>query len=202
MTPFRDGWTPRTDEGARVFPQGDWPEPEDGHMDPVPLVKNVLSFDQQTIDAVIGILRAHPDIEVLIVHFGGLDNVQHALWQYRFPDDFEKKPAPADVEVLGPVIDRYLEFLDRGIGEMISAFPSRPNVMIVSDHGMESLEGVPPFKAYHASPGIFIAAGPDMPVVAARRKVTYYDIVPTVLSLEGLVKPQELQGNALLEAAQ
>ncbi len=197
MVSFRPGWEPPTDEVARVFPQGNWPQPADGHMDPVPLLKRVLSFDQQTIHAVTGILRAHPDIEVLIVHFGGLDNVQHLFWQYRFPDDFEKKPARADVEALGAVIDRYLEFLDRGIGEMISGFQSRPNVMILSDHGMESLEGVPPFKAYHGSPGIFVAAGPGMPVVSERRNISYFDIVPTVFSLEGLVRPEGLKGKDL-----
>ncbi|MGK2961920.1 MAG: alkaline phosphatase family protein [Gemmatimonadaceae bacterium] len=200
MIPFMPGWTPPTDEVARVFPQGEWTQPEDSHVHPVPLLKRVLSYDQQTVHAVTRILRAHPDIEVLIVHFGGLDNVQHIFWQYRFPGDFVKKPTPADVEVLGPVIDRYLEFLDRGIGEMMAAFPSRPNVMIVSDHGMESLEGVPPWKAYHGTPGIFVAAGPGMPVVAAKRKVSYFDITPTVLSLEGLVKPGGLKGKDLSEA--
>jgi len=194
MIPFTPGWVPPVNEIAQVFPQGSWPKPHDGHLNPVPLLERVLSYDQQTIHAVTGILRAHPDIEVLIVHFGGLDNVQHMFWQYRFPDDFEIRPAAADIEALGPVIDRYLEFLDRGIGAMISAFPSRPNVMIVSDHGMESLEGVPPFKAYHASPGIFVGAGPGMPVVAGRRKLSYFDIVPTVLSLEGLVTPENLVG--------
>ncbi len=197
MIPFAPGWTPPTDEVARTFPQGDWPRPEDGHVHPVPLLKRVLSYDQQTVHAVTRILRAHPDIEVLMVHLGGLDNVQHVFWQYRFPEDFVNKPAPGDIEALGPVIDRYLEFLDRGIGEMISAFPSRPNVMIVSDHGMESLEGRPPFKAYHGTPGIFVAAGPGMPVVSAKRKVSYFDIVPTVLSLEGLMKPEGLKGKDL-----
>ena len=197
MTTFSERWNPSDSTIDRIFPEGDWPKPGDSYMNPVRLLKGVLQFDQRTIEAVVNILRANDDIEVLIVHLGGLDNVQHVFWQYRFPEDFRLAPAAKDVAALGPVIDRYLEFVDSGIGRMIGAFPVEPNVMVISDHGIDSFEGKPPFKGWHASPGIFVAAGPSLPGRAERLEVSYYDIVPTILGITGLSVPANLSGRSL-----
>jgi predicted AlkP superfamily phosphohydrolase/phosphomutase len=132
-----------------------------------------------------------------MIHLGGFDNVQHVFWQYRFPRDFARTPETKDVEALGSIIDRYAEFVDRGVGEMMGAFAEQPNAMIISDHGMGSFENKPPFKGWHASPGIFVAAGPDFPHRKARMDVSYYDIVPTILDLKGLEKPETLKGKSL-----
>jgi predicted AlkP superfamily phosphohydrolase/phosphomutase len=200
MIPFTRGWQPPVNEHHRVFPQREWPRPEDSHVNPVRLLNNVLAYDQRTMIAVRDLVKSHPDVEVVIMHLGGLDNVQHVFWQYRFPEDFSRKPAAKDVEVLGPVIGRYLEFIDRGIGEIIDAFPVEPNVMVISDHGIESVENKPPFKGWHSSPGIFLAAGPGLPGSQERMKVSYYDIVPTILRLRGLEIPANLKGKAIVRA--
>lgn len=201
MKTFTTQWNPPDSTIDRIFPQGEWPRPSDSHFDPVRLLKGVLEFDQRTIEAVVNILQTHDDIEVLILHLGGLDNVQHVFWQYRFSEDFRKQPAAMDVAALAPVIDRYLEFLDSGIGRMVDAFPVEPNVMVISDHGIDSFEGKPPFKGWHASPGIFAAAGPGIPRQSDRLDVSYYDIVPTILSLKGLVVPASLSGRSLVMPA-
>jgi predicted AlkP superfamily phosphohydrolase/phosphomutase len=197
LIPFNREWAAPVNEHERVFPQKEWPKPADSHLNPVRTMNNVLSFDQRTMIAVRDLIQSHPDIEVVIVHLGGLDNVQHLFWQYSFPEDFSRKPAAADVEALGPVIGRYLEFIDRGIGEIIDAFPVDPNVMIVSDHGIESVENKPPFKGWHSSPGIYIAAGPDMPARSERLTVSYYDIAPTILELRWLEIPSNLRGRVI-----
>ncbi len=200
MVPFARDWVAPVDEHSRVFPQNDWPKPVDSHLNPVRTMKNVLSFDQRTMIAVRDIIRSHPDIEVVIMHLGGLDNVQHLFWQYRFPEDFARRPDSKDVEALGPVIDRYIEFVDRGIAGIIAAFPVEPNVMVISDHGIESVENKPPFKGWHSSPGIFLAAGPDMPANTEKIDVSYYDIAPTILQLRGLKVPANLKGRAIVRA--
>ena len=200
MIPFNRDWVAPVDEHTLVFPQKVWPKPADSHLNPVRTMNNVLSFDQRTLIAVRDIVRSHPDIEVVIVHLGGLDNVQHLFWQYRFPDDYARRPDPKDVAALGPVIDRYIEFIDRGLAEIIRAFPVAPNVMVISDHGIESVENKPPFKGWHSSPGIFLAAGPDIPKAKGRIDVSYYDIVPTILRLQGLEVPSNLKGRAIVRA--
>lgn len=197
LSSFDKRWTPPAEEFARIFPEKNWTHPAGAYMNPVGVLRKVLSFDQRTVHAAVELVKSDPNLEVLIIHLGGVDNVEHVFWQFRFPQDFKHPPLPADVATLGPVIDRYLEYVDRGIGEIISAYPEKPNVMILSDHGMGSFENKPPFKGWHTSPGIFMAAGPDFGRDAERLRVQYYDVVPTILELEGLVKPKTLKGRSL-----
>jgi predicted AlkP superfamily phosphohydrolase/phosphomutase len=97
------------------------------------------------------------------------------------------------------VIDRFVELVDRQIAEVIAAFPQPPNVLIVSDHG----EGAAPFytiwRGWHATPGMFLAAGPDIPRRDGMAEMSYYDVAPTILDLERFEKPADLRGRSLLE---
>jgi predicted AlkP superfamily phosphohydrolase/phosphomutase len=134
-----------------------------------------------------------------MVYFGGFDTICHAFWQYRFPEQFPDPPSQEDISRLGPVIDQYLEFLDGRIGRLISSFPVPPNVLIVSDHGHEANHDYPLWKGWHSATGIFIAAGPDVPFRTDSLAVSYYDIVPTVLDLEGLATPAGVSGRSLVK---
>jgi predicted AlkP superfamily phosphohydrolase/phosphomutase len=137
----------------------------------------------------------------VMIHLGGFDNVCHAFWQYRFPGEYPSPPAAADVNVLGPVIDRYLEYLDGAIAQLIARFPKEPNVIVVSDHGHGvAPTDVVPWKGWHASPGLMIAAGPDIPHRASAVDASYYDIVPTVLDLHRFLPAADLRGASLLTA--
>ena len=98
------------------------------------------------------------------------------------------------------MIDRYIEFVDRGISEIVKAFPVEPNVMVISDHGIDSFENKPPVKGWHSSPGIFLAAGPALRRNEKRLDVSYYDIAPTILELQGLRVPANLRGKSLVPA--
>src|SRR5438093_477458 len=40
----------------------------------------------------------------------------------------------SDVDEFHPVIDHYLELLDRGLSGLIAAYSSRPNAIVLSDH--------------------------------------------------------------------
>jgi hypothetical protein len=197
LEPFSVEWTPDGDELRRILGHDESIVPEGGPVKARPMLKRVLNFDQRTVRAASRIVKSDPDLDVMMIHFGGLDNVQHVFWQYRFPDDFARKISPRRVADLAPVIDHYIEFLDRGIGEILGSYPEMPNVIVLSDHGMASFEHRPPFKAWHGSPGIFMAAGPDIPRDPRKAEVTYFDIVPTILDLVGLEKPAELRGRSL-----
>ena len=186
---------------AKVFPLGKWPKPQDATLNPVGGLRGALHFDFATFATASHLLETDPEIEVLFVHIGGVDTIEHMFWQYRFPGEFKHKPAQKDVAALGEVIDRYMEFVDRGIAKMIGSFSETPNVLIVSDHGQAAREDGVPFKGWHASPGIFLAAGPDIAPRAGLLDVSYYDIVPKILDLKGLRKPAELRGQSLLRDA-
>jgi hypothetical protein len=198
LAPFARQWKGDSAELVRILPQKEWPRPRDASLNPVGILKGALHFDAATVVTATKVMQTDPDIRVLFVHLGGVDNIEHAFWQYRFPNEFKRRPDQKDVEVLGPVIDRYLEFIDGGMHQMIDAFPTQPNVLIVSDHGQAAREDGVPFNGWHASPGIFLAAGPDIAHHTRKLNVSYYDIVPTILALENLAKPSDLRGRSVL----
>ncbi len=160
---FSPPWTPDSADFTRIFPQSEWPTPAGMEVDPRTLVARVLAFDERTFVAATRMIADDPSLDVVMIHLGGFDNICHALWPYRFPEDFHDRPNAADVAVLGPVVDRYLEFIDERLAALVAAFPANPNVVVVSDHGEGPREHGAPWRGIHATPGMFVAAGPDVP---------------------------------------
>ncbi len=169
-------------------------------IDPVDVLRRVTTVDMQMFDATKDLLRREPGLSTVMLHVTGFDNMAHAYWQYRFPEDFpHDPPSQADIDVLGPVLDRYLQMLDGELGALIAAFPSSPNVLVVADHGEgpNRLERFQLWKGWHSSPGVFVAAGSDIAHAPETLKVSYYDVVPTILALKGLEKPADLRGRVV-----
>ena len=90
---------------------------------------------------------------------------------------------------------------DGELGRVVAAFPTPPNVLIVSDHGHEADVMSRVWRGRHAADGIFLAAGPDIRQ-GGSVEASYLDVFPTVLSLLRLPIPPEQPGRALLTAAE
>jgi predicted AlkP superfamily phosphohydrolase/phosphomutase len=182
--------------------QPDRPKPVDAIEDPIAVLRTVTNIDTVMNGAAQRLLREDPSISVLMLHVTGFDSVCHAFWQYRFPEDFpEQPPAPVDIQELGPVVDRYLMMVDRQLGELIAAFPSPPNVLIVADHGEGRSRSYPLWRGWHDSPGVFLAAGPDVPHDSKWLDVSYYDVTPTIIGLSGFERAADLRGRTLFPPA-
>jgi predicted AlkP superfamily phosphohydrolase/phosphomutase len=191
--------TPSDQVLRQILPRVDWPRPADAKLRPIEVIGPMLDESQRMLNVTEDIIERHPDLDVVMLHVPAFDNLSHAFWQYRFPEDFaDNPPAPADVEQLGPIIDRYLEFLDRRLGEVIGRFREVPNVIVVSDHGEERNTANAMWKAWHSRYGMFIESGPDVDPDDRRLAVSYFDIVPTILDFEGFGKPAELSGRSRL----
>ena len=181
-------------------PVGD--KPADAKVHPVDMLRIGSDIDRRTFDVSESILRLRPDIAVLAVYIGGFDTIAHAVWQYRFPKDFPgAEPAAADVAALGPVLDRYMQFVDRRFGRLIAQYKTPPNAMLVSDHGHAADSGSSLWRGWHSGQGVFAAAGPDIPRVADPLKVSYFDIVPTILDLTGCSAQPGLRGSSLIASS-
>lgn len=198
--PF-SGDSPEDEKIVADLLAGNMPEkPTDSVIDPVEVLRLAASIDRRTFEASMRLIRSHPDLGLLAVYLGGFDSVCHAFWQYRFPEEFPASPpSAANVQAFGPVIDRYLEFLDHELGRLIQAYESSPNVIVIADHGHEAIHSHMLWKGWHAERGgIFLAAGPGIPHQAQELEVSYLDVVPTLLELEGFAQPESLPGHSLL----
>jgi hypothetical protein len=193
------------DEAAllhELLPELNRPKPRDANVDPAEMLKIAVGIDEHTILAAQTILREQPNIDMLAIYFGGFDGICHQFWQYRFPEDYaDDPPDPDDVRALGPIIDRYVAYLDRRLATVVAAFPRTPNTLVVSDHGHEAATVSSLWRGWHGPDGIFMAAGPDVGHEAQAVSVTYYDIVPTILDLLGFEKPRGLRGHSVLPMA-
>jgi predicted AlkP superfamily phosphohydrolase/phosphomutase len=184
---------------SRVLGHTDWPRPLDSPQDPVAVLKRVIDNGQRMNLVATRLIRQDPGLSAVLLHVAGLDEICHALWQYRFPDDFPAdRPAERDIAQLGPAVDRFIQELDRQLGDLIATFPSPPNVLIVADHGEGPSDAYPPWRGWHASPGIFLASGPDIPHRTDALDVSYYDVAPTMLDLVGLEAAPDLRGHSVL----
>lgn len=189
---------------AREFPNvvthPDWPQPADLSVNPIDAARRAVTVQQQMHDTALDIVSHDPSIEVFMIYIPGFDNIAHAFWQYRFPGDYPAAPpAPADIAALGPVVDRYLELLDRQLAELIAAFPAPPDVVVVSDHGMGPIQETTLWRGWHAARGIFLASGTGVPHGVFDRPVTYFDVVPTLLHRLGFHVPNDMTGTPLLQ---
>ena len=100
-----------------------------------------------------------------------------------------------------PVIDRYVEFLDQRLGELLNMYQEQPNIVIVSDHGHGASQFSSGWRGWHTKDGVFLAAGPSVPQRTSPVKVSYYDVVPTLVSLKGFSVPVGLMGRPLFNGA-
>jgi hypothetical protein len=194
--------TPSADPYSEVLPGGPHAQPADSVLDPIHELRLAADIDQRTFDASEAIVAANPRQPFLAVYIGGLDSVEHAFWQYRFPEEFPVDgPAPADVEKLAPVIERYVRYVDRSIARLLSRYAQAPNVLIVSDHGQGATTMESHWKGWHARDGVFLMAGPSVAGHAKPIAVSYYDVLPTILHLKGFRTPAPLTGTSMVPAA-
>jgi predicted AlkP superfamily phosphohydrolase/phosphomutase len=165
----------------------------------IQMLRIALDIDRRTTEAALQILERSPDLRFFGVYLGGFDNICHAFWPYRFPEEYGKKrPAPEDVAEFKDIIDRYLEFIDECLGRLIAAYPEPPNVLIAADHGHVATEEHPLWLGWHGESGIFIASGPTFPRRRESLQISYYDIVPTIADALGFELPPGMHGSSVL----
>jgi len=203
---------------------GEWPHP----MTPF----SELMWDQTLwafrADAVyaraaLDLVKSGQPFDLASVYIGGPDVSAHRFWRYAYPEDFEHPPSVTQIENFSTLIDDYYIYTDNVIGEIVRAAPAGTAVMIVSDHGMHTINGGQVFNvddlpdktnsAHHldAPPGVFIAAGgafrngtPHAPGEPLDLKGLaevggILDVLPTILATKGVRLGKDLDGLPMLD---
>jgi len=97
------------------------------------------------------------------------------------------------------LIERYYEFVDRMLGQIVAAADPDATIIVLSDHGWGFRPGEP-FGHNHAPDGVLIVRGSGVvPGAAFTTKPSVFDITPTVLALMGLPQGKDMSGRVLSE---
>ena len=168
------------------------------------------------------LLQSQQPFDVLAVYIGGPDVAGHRFWRYAHPQDFFNPPSADEIAAFGHVIDDYYVHLDRVVAELLRAAPDGTAMLIVSDHGMHTVNPRGEFSVddapeqwnsgnhLDAPPGVFIAAGPGfldatpgdtLPLPFARANLaqvgSVFDVLPTLLALKAIPIGRDFDGAVL-----
>lgn len=163
------------------------------------------------------IIETKTNFDLLALYLGGPDVAGHRFWMYAYPEDFTNPPDDKQIENFGKVVADHYIYVDRIIGEILDLAPENTEVLVVSDHGMHTIneqrvfnKDDPPLytnSAHHldAPPGIIIAAGDrfrsspgaeinlsDLPTLGS-----VLDLLPTILTLKGIPIGEDMDGAPL-----
>jgi arylsulfatase A-like enzyme len=175
--------------------------------------------DATYVRAAMDVLESGEPFDMLSVYIGGPDVSGHRFWRYSYAEEFENPPPREQIDNFGSVIDNCYIYVDRTIGEMLRLAPQNTSVLIVSDHGMKTMNADGEFRvgdkpihtnsAHHldAPPGVFIAAGPgfrqasspqpairDLSVTSLTTVGGVLDVLPTMLVLKGIPTGKDCAG--------
>ncbi len=168
------------------------------------------------------LLASKEAFDLLSVYIGGPDVAGHRFWRYAFPQDFFTPPAAEEVAAFGHVIDDYYVHLDRVIDALRRAAPDGTAIVIVSDHGMHTVNPRGEFSVddspenwnsgnhLDAPSGVFIAAGPGFVDATPGDAIALpfsrgnlqdvgdvFDVLPTLLALKTIPIAKDFDGTVI-----
>ena len=183
-----------------------------------------LTADEIYLQVMDQILEGQP-ADLNLVYFGSVDVVSHRFMRYAYPEYYEHRPSPEDIQDYGHYIASTYQWVDDALGRLRQRLPEA-NVLVISDHGFAPInlskqfdpdrppqdvnsgghQGQPPVQ------GVWIAAGP-MFARSARSLPTEWgavprsvggvcDVLPTLLAAYGLPLSEEFLGKPLLDLLQ
>ena len=106
------------------------------------VLDDVVRHDLVTLEtARVALRHGQPDLTAIYVR--GTDNTQHLFWKYRLAGEAATAYAQAlyeemteeEIERLAPVVDRYYDFADEMIGEIVEQLEPETAILVLSDHG-------------------------------------------------------------------
>jgi tetratricopeptide (TPR) repeat protein len=181
-----------------------------------------VAIDQERLDTFVGILRTtelyralvpwlldrdNPDL--MAVYFEGTDSAGHLFAEFQPP------PLPGTdermAEQLGEAFDRYYEYIDTVVGEIVAKLdPAETTLIIVSDHGFKSGEARPrvPSKSehgdqapiWHRPEGVILLWGRSVRSGVELPESSLFDVLPTTFRALGAPLAQNLPGRVIEEA--
>ncbi|HEX7707127.1 MAG TPA: alkaline phosphatase family protein [Thermoanaerobaculia bacterium] len=167
--------------------------------DPINVFRSVLS-KTWTDHRVAHDLYQQQQPLLLMMSYEGTDAVNHLFAPYHPP--LREGISAEMYRRYWPTVANYYAEIDRMIGEWMQVLSDDTTVIIMSAHGFRWDRQRPRVQPIgrsalhdHRNPGIFIAYGNHVAPSRSGQSISLYDVAPTVLSILGLPKSDEMPGN-------
>ena len=191
------------DEVARfVDPHSNAPERDD-HLR---RLRAILASTKTYMTIGTSLLSAYdPDFKALYLE--GTDTIAHNFMRYRPPA--MDGVSPEMMAAYGEVVDRYYEYTDELLGEILKLADPATVVMVCSDHGFRTGRNRPATDPrieaggaadWHRRFGILVMSGPGIRQGATIDVASVMDIAPTILNVMGLPVAGDMDGRVVVEA--
>jgi predicted AlkP superfamily phosphohydrolase/phosphomutase len=138
------------------------------------------------------LLEKDSDPDLWGIYFNGNDVVGHRYWKYIEPEVYPPFP-PEELPRFCNLIDRYYEYTDGLIGEILERRQPGDTFLLISDHGFHA------FGHRDGPAGVIIASGRHVEPGAVPRDARLVDVAPTVLALLGIPAAEDMDGRVLDE---
>jgi len=147
-------------------------------------------------------LMAKRPTEVCVVYLRGVDTTSHKFWPAAHRGEVGFEVSRSEEAVFGSTLERYYEYADEMLGELLDAFGDGGTVIVCSDHGFEGPKpGQRPGGIRdHGPVGVLVMAGRDVRSGGHIVERRVEDITPTILALYGLPVADDMDGSVVVEA--
>ncbi len=190
-----------TDETVRRFLTGD-PGDSEGEIARIHSLRTAIATDETVRRAALRLFEERPT-SLFAVYLRGVDGPSHQFWVDAFPESWPGGTEPG-TEYLSEVVERYYQYMDEVVGELIALADERTTVVLTSDHGHSGPKlwggtyhwGI----AMHDPTGVIALWGRDIVSGTQLGEPSVLDVTPTLLALFGLPVAEDMDGRVLVEA--
>ncbi len=144
--------------------------------------------------------RRRPD--ATFVYLRGVDTASHKFWAAAHRGKVGFAVSRSEEAAFARTVERYYEYADEMLGQLLSDFGDGGTVIVCSDHGFE---GPKPGRRPggirdHGPVGILVMAGDDVRRGVRIDEQSVRDITPTILTLFGLPVAADMDGEPITDA--
>ena len=160
-------------------------------IDDQSVLKKILIQDEFYVRATKQLL---PEMSsgLFSVYLRAIDVAGHPTLHWRYGAEIP----PGCPESVRSVMDETYVQVDAWLGEILEALPTNAAVVLVSDHGMQPIEG----GGHHAPFGVFVANGDGVVAGGEVSGTTVLDVAPTLMYMLGAAVPLDLDGKIVTSA--
>lgn len=156
------------------------------------------------------LVAVEPGVENVFVCLSGTDIVSQRFWHYMQSEGLrgvemgveERRLLGSQIEALDITVDRYYEFVDELVGELVALTGEDSTVAVITDHGYVGVTldaaGLPRVGQFmHSERGLWVLAGPNVAAGAGAEDHDVLDIAPTIMAAHEIPLPESLDGAVL-----